>query len=594
MKKITLMLFFLTTNFIFSQVVLNENFESGTSIPAGWTNNDIAGGGDIWVINSGADAVGFTAGNGYYYSLGEMSSNYALFDSDGYGDNSIAENAALESPIFDCSSLTSVELTFNHFFTSGFGGQGFIEVSTNGTTWIEVANYTGADQNDSSFGFVSIDVSSQLAGNATSQVRFRWTGNWAWGWAIDDVSVFQCIVNVPDAVTSATSPSDGATDVAIDYTNNLVGPFGWTVPGTGDATNFFNLSLGTDMAGTNIGTIGNFPNGESIVYNDWQPSTTYYWYVESVNCAGSTQSSIFSFTTAACPEASAPDAITTATYPANNATNIEISYGSTDNSIGPFEWTVPSTGSPATIYNYSLGTNAAGDDIGAIEDVTSGDIFYYDWQPNTTYYWFIESINCAGTTQSSIFSFTTAACTETAISPSAPTPANTATNVSLTSPNNGLAFSWTAGNPNDNFDLHIATNIFFSDEFIAEDFESGESLIGLSENTTYYWYVTAINCSGTIDSPTWEFTTGTALSVEEKEIELFSIYPNPTNDVLNIKSNLKIKQIQILNLLGQNVLSLGEENLKSSTIDVSEFKSGIYIMKVKSDTKEQSVRFIKE
>lgn len=126
MKNFTLLLLFISVNFAFSQV-LSEDFEVGLSLPSGWTNNDIAGGGEVWTFGSGGEAVGYNPPNTIYYTDGLMAGNYALFDSDGYG-GSIAEEAALESPSFNCSGLTAVQLSFNHFFTAGYGGIGYVEV----------------------------------------------------------------------------------------------------------------------------------------------------------------------------------------------------------------------------------------------------------------------------------------------------------------------------------------------------------------------------------------------------------------------------------------------------------------------------------
>jgi len=143
MKKITLLFCLLISSLSFSQII-DEDFEGGLSLPTGWTMNDIAGGGEIWTFVTGGEAVGYSPPNTFYYDFGLLAGNYALFDSDGYG-GSIAENAALESPAFDASGASNVILEFNHFFTSGFGGEGYVEVF-DGTSWVQVAFYTGTDQ----------------------------------------------------------------------------------------------------------------------------------------------------------------------------------------------------------------------------------------------------------------------------------------------------------------------------------------------------------------------------------------------------------------------------------------------------------------
>ena len=55
-----------------------------------------------------------------------------------------------------------------------------------------------------------------------------------------------------------------------------------------------------------------------------------------------------------------------------------------------------------------------------------------------------------------------------------------------------------------------------------------------------------------------------------------SIYPNPTSGILNISSILTIDKIQLYDILGKEVFTSSSKN----TIDVSSFKSGIYLLEV--------------
>jgi hypothetical protein len=373
MKKITLLMALVfSSGLMFAQVVLDEDFEAGLVLPTGWTNNDIAGGGEVWTFETGGEAIGFTDPNTIYYVNGEMDGNYAVFDSDGYG-GTIAENAALESPVFNCTGLTSVTLTFNHFFTTGFGGQAFVEVTSDGTTWTQVAAYGPSN----AFGLESIDVSTELSNAATAQVRFRWVGDFSWGWAFDNVTVFEC--------TEAASPS------AV------------TAPGIADG----------------------------------------------------------------------------------------------------------------------------------------------------------------------------------------------ATNVTINSDGNALSFSWTEGGPATSFTLNLDTvsppvlNAFTS-------FANGGTITGLAENTEYFWSVDAVNCAGVTPGPIWSFTTGAALSVEENELRKFSVYPNPTSDILNIKSINEIDNISVFNLLGQEVAKFETNEIIDSSINISDLESGLYLVKISAGDKTETLRVTKK
>ncbi len=77
---------------------------------------------------------------------------------------------------------------------------------------------------------------------------------------------------------------------------------------------------------------------------------------------------------------------------------------------------------------------------------------------------------------------------------------------------------------------------------------------------------------------------GAVLSVAQNDIEGFSLYPNPvTNGKVTITTakNL-IKLVAIYDVLGKEVLN---ETLAETTLDVSTLNSGIYIIKVREDSK---------
>jgi hypothetical protein len=86
-----------------------------------------------------------------------------------------------------------------------------------------------------------------------------------------------------------------------------------------------------------------------------------------------------------------------------------------------------------------------------------------------------------------------------------------------------------------------------------------------------------------LDVPSFEFS------------DYFIQYPNPTNDYLNlkIKKQIDFESIVIFNFLGQEVKKVTpkSEHIK---IDVSNFKSGHYFIKILASQKEFITRFIKK
>lgn len=307
MKKITLLFALCLFSLGYSQVVLTEDFESSTTIPATWTNNDIAGNGELWLIESTGSAALAADGNTLVYD-GGAAGNYAAFNSDAYGDNGFAENAALESPVFDCSSLTTVNLKFNHAFAGNYGGNGFVEI-LNGDeanpTWVEVEAFSGDNYQ---IGEQLIDLTDELAGVTNAQVRFRWTGDWSVAWYVDNIEVFECTDAAPGIATNPM-PADAASNVVVTTTDNneTQVSFSWDTPATGGPVTDYLIVIGDNPAldpqgNTISGTIGSNNPGNILLPNDtfFEVSTTYYWTVIPQNCAGSptTNPTVWSFTTA--------------------------------------------------------------------------------------------------------------------------------------------------------------------------------------------------------------------------------------------------------------------------------------------------------
>lgn len=154
----------------FAQLPFNEDFATG--IPASWQNVDNTsnnGGAWEWVAQS----------NG-------VSTNFAVFDSDGFGDDGIPENADLITPAIDCSSASFVAVSFLSSFTQYQSSVGTASISTDGgSTW--TAFYT---VNTTSTVIVLEDITAAAAGKADVRFKFNFVGNWDYFWIIDDFSVY--------------------------------------------------------------------------------------------------------------------------------------------------------------------------------------------------------------------------------------------------------------------------------------------------------------------------------------------------------------------------------------------------------------------
>jgi hypothetical protein len=68
--------------------------------------------------------------------------------------------------------------------------------------------------------------------------------------------------------------------------------------------------------------------------------------------------------------------------------------------------------------------------------------------------------------------------------------------------------------------------------------------------------------------------------VGENEVDRISVYPNPMRDVMYVGANndLSVQQVEVFNVAGQKVISSTE-----SVINVSELRSGMYVVRVTTD-----------
>ena len=78
---------------------------------------------------------------------------------------------------------------------------------------------------------------------------------------------------------------------------------------------------------------------------------------------------------------------------------------------------------------------------------------------------------------------------------------------------------------------------------------------------------------------TWESVTPTTLSIENVQTSTFNVYPNPvSNGMVTITSNTKdAMNVQVFDILGKQVKN---ETLTNNTLNVSNLKSGVYIVKI--------------
>ncbi len=87
---------------------------------------------------------------------------------------------------------------------------------------------------------------------------------------------------------------------------------------------------------------------------------------------------------------------------------------------------------------------------------------------------------------------------------------------------------------------------------------------------------------------------GTA-ALEEKELDGLSVYPNPFNDQVTIKtqSTLSDAKIQIFDARGKLVQSLKKDIIDNLVINTSDFAQGLYILEIRNGDFSKSFRIVK-
>ncbi len=81
----------------------------------------------------------------------------------------------------------------------------------------------------------------------------------------------------------------------------------------------------------------------------------------------------------------------------------------------------------------------------------------------------------------------------------------------------------------------------------------------------------------------------TSINAEES----FEIYPNPAHDNLTVKASYAISNIQIINMLGQSVINIGQSS-ESAQVDITSLHAGVYFVKVTAADTQKLIKFIKQ
>lgn len=92
--------------------------------------------------------------------------------------------------------------------------------------------------------------------------------------------------------------------------------------------------------------------------------------------------------------------------------------------------------------------------------------------------------------------------------------------------------------------------------------------------------------------PNFQDAYQAVLNIDKQNfIESTTIYPNPTNNKVFIRSKANNLTIQLYNVIGKKVLE--KRNTTQKSIDVSSLNAGIYILKIMNDSHQKTIKLIK-
>lgn len=167
--------------------------------------------------------------------------------------------------------------------------------------------------------------------------------------------------------------------------------------------------------------------------------------------------------------------------------------------------------------------------------------------------------------------------------------------VSTIAANSALA-TWTAGGSESSWEVECKLDSSTSWSS-ATVFTASFSLIGLQSNSNYEVRVKAICASNESAFTTPVIFTTLGVGIEENELaQLVELYPNPTHSFIDLKfksDQLQVKDCKIYDMYGKliRVLTIHSE---STSIDVTDFASGVYFIRMDSERGTISKKFVKK
>ena len=218
----------------YQTVLLRENFNGSFT---NWTTSNSSTGGTT------ANSAWTLRADNYSYSSNNFRSNdqtqFYLTNSQSQGSSGTT-NTALRSPMLNTIGFTNLSLDFFQYFNfRNSGDVAKVQVSTNNTTWTDVATYTSNQGTLTGFKNSVVNLNAYI-GLPSFYVRFIYQATNDRYWAIDNVSItgasnrytYSWASSPSGFISSQQNPQDLTPDLSKFYVASAMNSYGCEVTAT--------------------------------------------------------------------------------------------------------------------------------------------------------------------------------------------------------------------------------------------------------------------------------------------------------------------------------------------------------------------------
>lgn len=510
----------------------SQNFDAGTTTPAGWT-----------VINGGDT-------NGFIFGPGAPRSVYSLPNAAQINYSTAAHDDLLITPAITVTAGVNTRLTYfvknqDPNYVESYA----VKLSTTTPTAAAFTTVlTPVAPAPSQWTFFSIDLSSYVG--QTVYVGFHATSPDMFRLLFDNINNDIAPTVIPNC-PALVSPTNGQTGV-----NPNAATLTWTAPASGGAVDSYELYLDTNPNPTTL-----VPSSYLFAdFNNLLGNTTYYWKVVAKNAAGvavSCQTNSFTTGASLAPYcfgnllfSNGVEPITSVQLSNMTNTSSELLTSPSHENFASKIANVEQGGTyPITFKGNTDGNNA------------TKFVVYIDWNQDGD---FLDT--------GEVYFGTTA--TAVTLTNSTGVDTKTATG------NIVVPATATLGATRMRVKKNYATGTTF---YLSPCYSSGATLSATSGTAGY----------GQAEDYTVNVVPAGSLAVNESNAKpKLGVYPNPMKDILNVSTaDRKVTEVTFYSADGRLVKSV-KDNI--SAINTDDLKSGVYVVKVKTSDAEQTFKVIKE